>query len=308
MYNEPMEKILVTGGAGFIGSHFVDQCLNKGIEVINYDAMKIGSLPEHGPDKIHPLYGFEKIDIIKDLYQLPNNIDTIVHFAAETHVDRSLSDPNSFVESNIIGTYNLIQKCIGSNIRFHLVSTDEVYGDTINNIEPSKEEDQIISSSPYSASKAASEQLVMAWGRTYDLNHTITRGCNTIGARQNKEKLFPKFIYNASHGIPLPVYGNGTAIRQYMDVTDHADGIFNVVTKAESGKIYNLCSDFSASINDIVDFIRQYYPNLTTTDKENRAGHDLKYTISNFKITNDLGWQAKFKGINILENAYKCLN
>jgi dTDP-glucose 4,6-dehydratase len=198
MYNEPMEKILVTGGAGFIGSHFVDQCLNKGIEVINYDAMKIGSLPEHGPDKIHPLYGFEKIDIVKDLYQLPNNIDTIVHFAAETHVDRSLSDPNSFVESNIIGTYNLIQKCIGSNIRFHLVSTDEVYGDTINNIEPSKEEDQIISSSPYSASKAASEQLVMAWGRTYDLNHTHPP--RSYEPSYSNPDLEDKFEFN--NGIP----------------------------------------------------------------------------------------------------------
>jgi dTDP-glucose 4,6-dehydratase len=299
-----LNKILVTGGAGFIGSHFADMCLEKGIRVVNYDAMKIGSMSEFGPDKIHPLYEFKQVDLAIDNYEIPYDVDAVVHLAAETHVDRSLSDPLSFINSNITGTYNLLNKMKGRNIRFHLVSTDEVYGDTIGNNCPSKETDMILSSSPYSASKAASEQLVISWGRTYNLDYTITRGCNTIGKRQNKEKLFPKFIWNAQNGIELPVYDGGGAVREYIHVTDHVQAIFDVLTKADSKNIYNVSSGFSASVNDVVNFLRKYYPNLRITDRESRAGHDMKYCISSDKIYNHLSWEPKFQNIEIFETAY----
>jgi len=298
-----LNKILVTGGAGFIGSHFVDLCLSNNIEVVNYDAMMIGSMPEFGPGRIHPLYKFKQVDLASSKYEIPHDIDALVHFAAQTHVDRSVSDPTSFIESNINGTYNLLRKC-PEKIRFHLVSTDEVYGDTIGNNYPSKETDMILSSSPYSASKAASEQLVISWGRTYNLDYTITRGCNTIGKRQNKEKLFPKFIWNAQNGIELPVYDGGSAVREYIHVTDHAQAIFDVLTKADSKNIYNISSGFSASVNDVVNFLRKYYPNLSITDRESRAGHDMKYCISSDKIYNHLSWEPKFQNIEIFETAY----
>jgi dTDP-glucose 4,6-dehydratase len=302
-----MKRFLITGGAGFLGSHFVDLCLKNNVKVLNYDAMKKGSMIEHGSNKIHSLYEFKFVDLARDEFDIPDDVDAVVHFAAETHVDRSITDPYSFVESNIMGTYNLINK-IKPNMRFHLVSTDEVYGDVINNTKPSIENDSILSSSPYSASKASSEQLVIAWGRTFDMDYTITRGCNTIGSRQNLEKLLPKFVYNASNKIPLPVYGDGKAVRQYIYVTDHINAIYKVVTESKSQEIYNVCSDFSCSINDIVDFIKLYYSDLTITDKENRLGHDLKYYIDNTKIKTILNWNPEFVGEGVLLKAYNDLS
>ena len=299
------KKILVTGGAGFCGSHFVDMCLEKGIQVVNYDAMKTGSMPEFGPDRVHPLYEFKQVDLSIDDYEIPYDVEAVVHLAAETHVDRSLSDPLSFINSNITGTYNLLNKMKSKNIRFHLVSTDEVYGDSTGSSEASTEDSPIVSSSPYSASKAASEQLTMAWARTYGLDCTITRGCNTIGARQNKEKLFPKFIDNAQKRYPLPVYGDGTAMRQYMHVSDHVDGIFTVLTKADTCRVYNLCSDQHYSINEIVAFLKQHYPTITVTDRENRPGHDMLYNISNASIKRDLEWETKINGVDILVKSFE---
>jgi len=294
------KKILVTGGAGFIGSHFVDLCLSKDISVINFDALKTGSMLKHGPSKKHKLYRFAPTDISSPSLIIPDDVEAIVHFAAETHVDRSVTNPFSFVSSNVVGTYNLLDKIVGKNIWFHLISTDEVYGDVIDKNEASKETDPIHSSSPYSATKAASEQLVIAYGRTYNLNFTITRGCNTIGARQNEEKLLPKFIHNAKNYLPLPVYGDGKAIRQYMHVTDHAEAVLKVLLEAESDSVWNVCADISYSINDIVDILKEQYPNLTITDKENRPGHDLKYNIDNSKLKNILKWQPKITGKEIV--------
>ena len=302
-----LKKILVTGGAGFIGSHFVDLCLSQGIQVVNFDALLEGSMLEHGPEKTHANYEFNQIDLTQS-FEVPDDIDAIVHFAAQTHVDRSITDTYSFVSSNILGTYNLLLKTVGKNIRFHLVSTDEVYGDVIGIDKPCDEVSNIHSSSPYSASKAGSEQLVMAWGRTFGIDYTITRGCNTIGERQNPEKLFPKFIYNAQNDIDLPVYGDGTAIRQYIHVSDHVAAIFKVLAEAESCSVWNVCADLSCSINEIVDFLRGHYPNLKTTDKENRLGHDLKYWIDNSKITNQFGWKPLYLGQNILIQSLNEIN
>lgn len=297
------KKILVTGGAGFIGSYFVDLCLEKSISVINIDALKTGSILEHGPGKNHSLYHFLPFDVSNPALMIPDDVDAIVHFAAETHVDRSVSDPLSFVQSNVVGTYNLLNKCVGKNIWFHLISTDEVYGDVFGKDEASKESDPIHSSSPYSATKAASEQLVIAYGRTYGLNYSISRGCNTIGGRQNSEKLLPKFLHNAQNNIPLPVYGDGSAIRQYIHATDHVNAVFKIITEAPPESIWNVCSDLSYSINDIVKILKNMYPDLTITDKENRPGHDLKYNIDNTKLTSALKWEPKYKGIEIVLNS-----
>jgi dTDP-glucose 4,6-dehydratase len=299
------KKILTTGAAGFIGSYFVDLCLSKGITILNYDALKTGSMLEFGPDKKHPLYHFSEIDISDPSLIIPDDVDAVVHFAAETHVDRSVSDPFSFVSSNVVGTYNLLDKLIGRNVWFHLISTDEVYGDVIDKDKPSTESDLIHSSSPYSATKAASEQLATAYGRTYGVKYTITRGCNTVGGRQNKEKLLPKFIHNAQNNLPLPVYGDGRAIRQYIHASDHAEAVFKVLTEAESDSVWNVCSDVSYSINDIVDILRELYPDISITDRENRPGHDLKYNIDNSKIKNVLGWEPKLKGKEIILQSIK---
>ena len=302
------KKILVTGGAGFIGSYFVDLCLEKGISVINVDALKTGSMLEHGPGKKHPLYHFLPFDVANPALIIPDDIEAIVHFAAETHVDRSVVEPFSFVSTNVVGTYNLLDKIVGKNIWFHLISTDEVYGDVVDKKFASKESDPIHSSSPYSATKAASEQLVIAYGRTYGINYTISRGCNTVGGRQNKEKLLPKFISNAKHNLPLPVYGDGKAIRQYIHASDHANAVLEILTQAESDSVWNVCADISYSINNIVDILKETYSDITITDKENRPGHDLKYNIDNSKIKNILGWEPKVKGKDIILQSIKELS
>jgi len=302
------KKILVTGGAGFIGSYFVDLCLEKGISVINVDALKTGSMLEHGPGKKHPLYHFLPFDVANPALIIPDDIEAIVHFAAETHVDRSVVEPFSFVSTNVVGTYNLLDKIVGKNIWFHLISTDEVYGDVVDKEFASKESDPIHSSSPYSATKAASEQLVIAYGRTYGINYTISRGCNTVGGRQNKEKLLPKFISNAKHNLPLPVYGDGKAIRQYIHASDHANAVLEILTQAESDSVWNVCADISYSINNIVDILKETYSDITITDKENRPGHDLKYNIDNSKIKNILGWEPKVKGKDIILQSIKELS
>ena len=302
------KKILVTGGAGFIGSYFVDLCLEKGISVINVDALKTGSMLEHGPGKKHPLYHFLPFDVANPALIIPDDIEAIVHFAAETHVDRSVVEPFSFVSTNVVGTYNLLDKIVGKNIWFHLISTDEVYGDVVDKEFASKESDPIHSSSPYSATKAASEQLVIAYGRTYGINYTISRGCNTVGGRQNKEKLLPKFISNAKHNLPLPVYGDGKAIRQYIHASDHASAVLEILTQAESDSVWNVCADISYSINNIVDILKETYSDITITDKENRPGHDLKYNIDNTKIKNILGWEPKVKGKDIILQSIKELS
>lgn len=299
------KKILVTGGAGFIGSYFVDLCLEKGISVINVDALKTGSMLEHGPGKKHPLYHFLPFDVANPALIIPDDIEAIVHFAAETHVDRSVVEPFSFVSTNVVGTYNLLDKIVGKNIWFHLISTDEVYGDVVDKEFASKESDPIHSSSPYSATKAASEQLVIAYGRTYGINYTISRGCNTVGGRQNKEKLLPKFISNAKHNLPLPVYGDGKAIRQYIHASDHANAVLEILAQAESDSVWNVCADISYSINNIVDILKETYSDITITDKENRPGHDLKYNIDNSKIKNILGWEPKVKGKDIILQSIK---
>ena len=302
------KKILVTGGAGFIGSYFVDLCLEKGISVINVDALKTGSMLEHGPGKKHPLYHFLPFDVANPALIIPDDIEAIVHFVAETHVDRSVIEPFSFVSTNVVGTYNLLDKIVGKNIWFHLISTDEVYGDVVDKKFASKESDPIHSSSPYSATKAASEQLVIAYGRTYGINYTISRGCNTVGGRQNKEKLLPKFISNAKHNLPLPVYGDGKAIRQYIHASDHANAVLEILTQAESDSVWNVCADISYSINNIVDILKETYSDITITDKENRPGHDLKYNIDNSKIKNILGWEPKVKGKDIILQSIKELS
>ena len=302
------KKILVTGGAGFIGSYFVDLCLEKGISVINVDALKTGSMLEHGPGKKHPLYHFLPFDVANPALIIPDDIEAIVHFAAETHVDRSVIEPFSFVSTNVVGTYNLLDKIVGKNIWFHLISTDEVYGDVVDKKFASKESDPIHSSSPYSATKAASEQLVIAYGRTYGINYTISRGCNTVGGRQNKEKLLPKFISNAKHNLPLPVYGDGKAIRQYIHASDHANAVLEILTQAESDSVWNVCADISYSINNIVDILKETYSDITITDKENRPGHDLKYNIDNSKIKNILSWEPKVKGKDIILQSIKELS
>lgn len=302
------KKILVTGGAGFIGSYFVDLCLEKGISVINVDALKTGSMLEHGPGKKHPLYHFLPFDVANPALIIPDDIEAIVHFAAETHVDRSVVEPFSFVSTNVVGTYNLLDKIVGKNIWFHLISTDEVYGDVVDKEFASKESDPIHSSSPYSATKAASEQLVIAYGRTYGINYTISRGCNTVGGRQNKEKLLPKFISNAKHNLPLPVYGDGKAIRQYIHASDHANAVLEILTQAESDSVWNVCADISYSINNIVDILKETYSDIIITDKENRPGHDLKYNIDNSKIKNILGWEPKVKGKEIILQSIKELS
>jgi len=296
------KKILVTGGAGFIGSYFVDLCLEKGISVINVDALKTGSMLEHGPGKKHPLYHFLPFDVANPALIIPDDVEAIVHFAAETHVDRSVVEPFSFVSTNVVGTYNLLDKIVGKNIWFHLISTDEVYGDVVDKEFASKESDPIHSSSPYSATKAASEQLVIAYGRTYGINYTISRG------RQNKEKLLPKFISNAKHNLPLPVYGDGKAIRQYIHASDHANAVLEILTQAESDSVWNVCADISYSINNIVDILKETYSDITITDKENRPGHDLKYNIDNSKIKNILGWEPKVKGKDIILQSIKELS
>ncbi len=296
-----MRTLLVTGGAGFIGANFVHYMLETypDYRIVVYDKLTYaGNLNNLKAVWENPRFAFVKGDIcdraLVERTVREHGVDTIVNFAAETHVDRSIIDPDAFIHTNVYGTYVLLEvtKDLGLE-RFHQVSTDEVYGD-IPFPQRSKESDPVRPRSPYSAAKASGDLLVLSYFTTYGLPVTITRGSNNVGPYQHLEKVVPLFTTNALEDKPLPVYGDGRQMRDYMWVLDHCEAIDLVLHKGELGEVYNVGTGEEIENLTMVEII------LDTLDKprslvhfvEDRPGHDRRYAMDIGKIK-ALGWTPR---------------
>jgi dTDP-glucose 4,6-dehydratase len=312
-------KILITGGAGFIGSALVRYLLNDTQHsVVNVDKLTYaGNLESLKSIDANPNYAFEQADIcdapkIAELFQ-HHQPDVIMHLAAESHVDRSIDGPAAFIETNIIGTYTLLEAArqywLGlaeakkALFRFHHISTDEVYGDLEGVDDLFTEDTPYAPSSPYSASKASSDHLVRAWHRTYGLPVLVTNCSNNYGHFHFPEKLIPLVILNALEGKPLPVYGNGLQIRDWLFVDDHARALITVVEKGTIGETYNIGGHNEKTnitvVKTICALLEELKPNKPDgvahyqdliTYVTDRPGHDLRYAIDASKIARELGW------------------
>ena len=313
-------KIIVTGGAGFIGSAVVREIINNTQdEVLVVDKLTYaGNLESLAMVADSPRYQFKQIDICNraalDIVFNEYQPDAVMHLAAESHVDRSIDGPAAFIETNIIGTYtlleasrqywNVLSRIKKDNFRFHHISTDEVYGDLDGTDDLFTETTAYAPSSPYSASKASSDHLVRAWQRTYGLPTIVTNCSNNYGPYHFPEKLIPLIILNALEGKSLPVYGNGSQIRDWLYVEDHAKALYQVVTKGIIGETYNIGGHNERKNIDVVNIICQLLdefiinkPNGIKSFAElitfvaDRPGHDMRYAIDAGKIARELGWK-----------------
>ncbi len=300
-------NILVTGGAGFIGSNFIFHILNHHPEdrVICVDKLTYaGNLSTLAPVIDRPDFVFYKTDICdrNGIYEIfeKERPDIVVNFAAESHVDRSIENPSVFLETNILGTSVLMDACRKYGItRYHQVSTDEVYGDLPLD-RPDlffTEETPLHTSSPYSSSKAAADLLVLAYHRTYGLPVSISRCSNNYGPYHFPEKLIPLMIINALHDKPLPVYGEGINVRDWLYVEDHCKAIDLIIRKGRVGEVYNVGGHNEMRNIDIVKLICQKLgkPESLITYVTDRKGHDMRYAIDPTKIHNELGWLPETK-------------
>lgn len=299
-------KILVTGGAGFIGGNFVHYMISKypDYKIVNLDALTYaGNLETLKDVQDKKNYKFVKGDIsdrkfIFDLFE-NEKFDIVVNFAAESHVDRSIVEPDIFIKTNVLGTQALLDASKKYNVkRFHQVSTDEVYGDLpLDRKDLFFTEDTPLNpSSPYAASKASADFLVQAYHRTFGLNTTISRCSNNYGPYHFPEKLIPLMISRALNNESLPVYGNGKNVRDWLHVEDHCSAIDLIIHKGKSGEIYNVGGHNEKTNLEVVKTI------LKTLDKpeslisyvKDRPGHDLRYAIDPKKLENELGWKSKY--------------
>jgi len=294
-------RILVTGGAGFIGSNFIRLMMDRhpACEILNLDLLTYaGNLDNlKGIDK-DPKYTFVRGDICdRDLVRatLENfEPEAIVHFAAESHVDRSIADPSVFVRTNVLGTHNLLENARRHDTpRFIHISTDEVYGDILDG--SFSEESTLRPSSPYSASKAAGDVYVLAYARTYGLHAMITRCTNNYGPYQFPEKLIPKTILRAKANLKIPIYGTGQNVRDWIYVMDHCRAVEQVLMKGSPGRIYNVSASEEKTNLQVATVILEM---LGKDDRqiefvEDRPGHDVRYSLDSSRIRDDLGWRPK---------------
>jgi dTDP-glucose 4,6-dehydratase len=315
-------KILVTGGAGFIGSAVVRHIIEHTQDsVINLDSLTYaGNLESLLPVESDPRYQFEQVDICNraelDRVFAQHQPDAVMHLAAESHVDRSIDGPAAFIETNIVGTYTLLEASRAywngleptkkAAFRFHHISTDEVYGDLEGTDDLFTETTSYAPSSPYSASKASSDHLVRAWQRTYGLPTMVTNCSNNYGPYHFPEKLIPLMILNALEGKPLPVYGNGMQIRDWLFVEDHARALYKVATEGEVGETYNIGGHNEKAnievVKTICALLEELVPNKPNgvahyadliTYVTDRPGHDVRYAIDASKIAAELNWQPQ---------------
>mgnify|MGYP001027935936 FL=1 len=314
-----MKNILVTGGAGFIGSNFIHYLLHQesDVRIINLDALTYAGSMENIKDLPSPerhlfIHGNITDRALLDQLFAEHKIDTVVNFAAESHVDRSILNPGVFVETNVVGTYTLLEAARRAwlvdkivpleNTRFHHVSTDEVFG-TLTREEPPFEEDTPYKPrSPYAAAKASSDHFVRAYNITFGLPISISNCSNNYGPRQFPEKLIPLMILNALNGRPLPVYGDGMQIRDWLYVDDHCEAILRIVRNGQVGETYCVGGDNQPPnieiVNTICDILDELQPNSAyaphnqlITYVADRPGHDRRYDINIAKIEQELGWK-----------------
>ncbi|TAM24832.1 MAG: dTDP-glucose 4,6-dehydratase [Candidimonas sp.] len=312
-------KILITGGAGFIGSALIRHIIsNTQDSVVNVDKLTYaGNLESLTAVANNPRYTFEHIDICNsrelDRVFRQHRPDAVMHLAAESHVDRSIDGPAEFIHTNIVGTYTLLQAARSywqdlegahkAAFRFHHISTDEVFGDLEDPAALFTETTSYAPSSPYSASKASSDHLVRAWHRTYGLPTLITNCSNNYGPYHFPEKLIPLMILNALEGKPLPVYGQGQQVRDWLYVEDHARALYTVISKGKIGETYNIGGHNEKKNIDVVQtlcaLLEELAPNKPAgvarysdliTYVKDRPGHDLRYAIDASKIQKELGW------------------
>ncbi|MEJ2710439.1 MAG: dTDP-glucose 4,6-dehydratase [Anaerolineales bacterium] len=319
-----MQNVLVTGGAGFIGSNFVRYILKNepAAHVVNLDVLTYAGSLENLKNLPHAdRHTFVKGDIcnrslVDDILHR-HQIDTIVHFAAESHVDRSILGPEQFIQTNIVGTFTLLEAARhfwlqekafqdqpSKRVRFHHVSTDEVYG-SLNPDDPAfSESTPYAPNSPYAASKASSDHLVRAYGHTYQLPCTITNCSNNYGPYQFPEKLIPLMILNALEGRPLPIYGDGQQIRDWLYVEDHCDAIWTVLRKGKPGETYNIGGGNQPTnltvVRTLCDILDECRPNSAYLPHKSllqfvtdRPGHDRRYAMDSSKIQEELDWQPQ---------------
>jgi dTDP-glucose 4,6-dehydratase len=319
-------KLLVTGGCGFIGSAVVRLAIDRGYEVVNVDALTYAANTANlkGYDTAKN-YAFENVDIrnMSDLGRIftKHEPDYVLHLAAESHVDRSINAPEEFLTTNVMGTFNLLSASLTyfqnlgerkkHHFRFQHISTDEVYGDLNQDDLPFTESTAYNPSSPYSASKAASDHLVRSWHRTYGLPVVLTNCSNNYGPFQFPEKLIPVVILKALDGKPIPVYGNGTNIRDWLFVDDHAKALLLVLEKGRLGETYNIGGNNERSNIEVVQTLCDLMDRHSPTGRKNhrslisfvedRLGHDKRYAVSTDKINNDLGWSPEIDWYNGFE-------
>ena len=313
-----MKKLLVTGGAGFIGSNFIQYILDKQQDLVlllDLDLLTYaGNLENLEPVKDDPRYRFVKGDIrdktlVEKLFA-EYDFDTVVHFAAESHVDRSILEPEVFLTTNIIGTQTLLDAAkrhwnldpdnkhsrkYRPGVRYLQVSTDEVYG-ALGKTGMFTETTPLAPNSPYSASKTGADLIVRAYHQTYGLPVNITRCSNNYGPYQFPEKLIPLMIHNARQDKPLPVYGDGMQIRDWLHVKDHCSAIATVLEKGKTGEVYNIGGNNEKANIQIVRLILETLnkPESLITYVQDRPGHDRRYAIDNTKITKELGWAPAY--------------
>ena len=317
-----MKKILVTGGAGFIGSAVVRHIIqNTQDSVVNVDKLTYaGNLESLTEVASNPRYAFEQVDICDraelDRVFAQHQPDAVMHLAAESHVDRSIDSACEFIQTNIVGTFNLLEAARAywqqmpsekrEAFRFHHISTDEVYGDLHGTDDLFTETTPYAPSSPYSASKASSDHLVRAWLRTYGLPTIVTNCSNNYGPYHFPEKLIPLMILNALDGKPLPVYGDGMQIRDWLFVEDHARALYQVVTEGVVGETYNIGGHNEKANIEVVKTICALLEELVPekpagvaryedliTFVQDRPGHDVRYAIDAAKIGRELGWKPQ---------------
>jgi dTDP-glucose 4,6-dehydratase len=306
-------KILITGGAGFIGSAVVRMAIDRGYQIVNLDALTYAACERNiCIVKDNPRYAFEHADIrnpgaLASVFAR-HQPDAVMHLAAESHVDRSIDGPGDFIETNIMGTYNLLDAARiywmrqgqPESFRFHHVSTDEVYG-SLGKTGLFTEETAYRPRSPYSASKAASDHLVQAWHHTYGLPIVMSNCSNNYGPYQFPEKLIPLIVLNALAGKSLPIYGDGSNIRDWLFVQDHAEALLLVLRKGVVGRQYNIGGESERSNLELVRTIcaildvRRPRDNGSYSEQiafvADRPGHDARYAINPWRIRNELGWQ-----------------
>lgn len=310
------KTILVTGGAGFIGSNFIKYLADNGpaLSVVNLDALTYAGSLAGLAEAVKPFgdrYRFINADI-RDRETVAGIFaemrpDTVVHFAAESHVDRSIDNPLAFVETNVLGTANLLAAARNAwkdrrDVRFHHISTDEVFG-ALGETGYFTEDTPYDPSSPYSASKAASDHLVRAWHRTYGLPITLSNCSNNYGPWQFPEKFIPLMIANAIAGKPLPIYGKGENVRDWLYVEDHCEGIWTIIKHGVSGRSYNLGGNNEYSniqlVGMLCDLLSELKPPTSGNYRElitfvsDRPGHDYRYAIDSSRATRELGWKPR---------------
>ena len=303
-----MKKIIVTGGLGFIGSNLIDLLLKKNFYVINVDKATYSSNYYNVKEfKKSKYYKFIRLDIKNEKFkQILSRYKPsgIFNLAAETHVDRSIDNPDSFIQSNIVGVYNLLESfkhfSKKNNSKLIHISTDEVYGDILSG--RSDEKYPYEPSSPYAASKAASDHLVRSYVRTYNLPAIVTNCSNNYGPKQHPEKLIPKLIYNIINNKPLPIYGKGTNSREWIYVKDHCEALLKVFSKGKIGEFYNIGSNKNMNNLEITKQLLIESRKLVKIGNKvqinfvkDRPGHDVRYALNSNKIKKKLGWEPKTK-------------